>query len=299
MTSFRYALPVLVLALVLGGCNAFSFQEGAPGDSPEELLESARAAMDVGDYDKAVDHLERAHDADPEHAAVRVELAAALFAAEGIDALTLQQAAENLSGSVESATNALTADALTTGALTAGASTTGAASKYQRSSNLVCTDGADPIAERYIRVELATVTGVEIFLLSDAVLGRIAGLISDDFVSSKRFKRLEAGLQGKGLLAKVVTEVATALVQLDRIAAEYDVNLYRTRDDVYLVCAPSDNALVMGESSLCSTAQTIEVVRKLLVQRNRLIGTDPNGGILLEPLGRLLSALNGRVVCSI
>ena len=68
---------------------------------------------------------------------------------------------------------------------------------------------------------------------------------------------------------------------------------------MYLVCAPSDNALVMGESSLCSTAQTIEVVRKLLVQRNRLIGTDPNGGILLEPLGRLLSALNGRVVCSI
>jgi tetratricopeptide (TPR) repeat protein len=289
MIPLRSAVLVLALALALGGCNAFSFQDDAPGDSPDELLESARAAMDAGDVEKAVDYLERAHDTDPEHAAVRVELAAALFAAEGIDALTLQQAAENLSGSVESATDALTA----------GTSATGASSKYQRSSNLVCTDGADPIAERYIRVELATVTGVEIFLLSDAVLGRIAGLISDDFVSSKRFNRLEASLQGKGLLAKVVTEVATALVQLDRIAAEFDVNLYRTRDDVYLVCAPDDNALVTGESSLCSTARTIEVVRKLLVQRNRVIGTDPNGGILLEPLGRLLSALKGRVVCSI
>lgn len=285
MIPLRSAVFVLALALLLGGCNAFSFQDGPSGDSPDELLESARAAMDAGDYNKAVEDLERAHDADPEHAAVRVELAAALFAAEGIDALTLQQAAEHLSGSVESTT-----ESLTTGP---------SAGKYQRTSDLVCTDGADPIAERYIRIEFGTVPGVEIFLLSDAVLGRIAGLISDDFVSSNRFKRLEDSLQGKGLLAKVVTEVATALVRLDRIAAEYDVNLYRTRDDMYLVCAPNDNDLVTGESSLCSTAQTIEVVRKLLVQRNRLIGTDPNGGILLEPLGRLLSALKGRVVCSI
>ncbi|WP_420456353.1 tetratricopeptide repeat protein [Rubrivirga sp.] len=90
MTRPLLLLLAALCLLPLAGCDEtaslLSVDEGV-----EVAVEDAVLARDRGDFAQAVDLLERAHDAEPENAVVRVELATTLLQRDGIDLIDLDR----------------------------------------------------------------------------------------------------------------------------------------------------------------------------------------------------------------
>ena len=98
--SYRY--PVLLgLLLIFGGiglgCNVFDGLQSNPR-GVEALLGDADVAMNKGEPQRAVQLLERAFEKDSTHVGIRVELVNALYAARGVDLVSVRAAIEQVNG---------------------------------------------------------------------------------------------------------------------------------------------------------------------------------------------------------
>lgn len=108
MLALRRSLLVLAALAVVAGCNVLEpiYDEG--GDV-ESLLDDARYARADGDFDRAADLLEAAHEQEPENAEVRLELAGTLLQREGVNALDLVSEVVDFVQTYEAPTGSATA----------------------------------------------------------------------------------------------------------------------------------------------------------------------------------------------
>lgn len=100
--STRFCAYALVMTLAIG-CGGNLFENMSDDGSTEAKLESARIALDNGDYTEAIAILDKLHGANPEDNEITVDLATAYMGDAGLDAIELIRAAENaVSGSASS-----------------------------------------------------------------------------------------------------------------------------------------------------------------------------------------------------
>lgn len=96
--GLHVALGALLIGSVLAGCNVFGGLDAADDEDPQVLLRDARAALERGDPQAALDDLERAFALDPTDPEIRIELAGARFAVAEIDLLTLKGIVDHING---------------------------------------------------------------------------------------------------------------------------------------------------------------------------------------------------------
>ena len=83
---------------LLGGCNVFGSGSLDEGDSVDELVADADVAMTKGNYDAAVESLEKAYDEEPDNPEVRIKLSKALYGQQGITVVDLKRVVDYISG---------------------------------------------------------------------------------------------------------------------------------------------------------------------------------------------------------
>jgi len=84
---FAVGLLATLLALLVGGCNLFSFT--APSDSSTDLVEEGRDALRDGDYSKAIEKFEEALNDDEYNAAAHWGIAKAYMRQTGFTSITI------------------------------------------------------------------------------------------------------------------------------------------------------------------------------------------------------------------
>lgn len=100
MSVYRFSLFAFILLLATG-CNVYEgLYEAGTSDDPVILMQDADAALQSGDADKAVEHLEKAHENDPENVAVRAKLSSALLEKHDLNVTNLASIADEINADV-------------------------------------------------------------------------------------------------------------------------------------------------------------------------------------------------------
>lgn len=94
MKPARYAALLLLVLLPAVGCSL----AGDEGGSTEDLLADARIARREGRFERAVEWLRQAQQAEPANGEVRLELAAALLDRAGLTVFDVQASFEHITG---------------------------------------------------------------------------------------------------------------------------------------------------------------------------------------------------------
>lgn len=134
MTSFFRPTLLLLLLLPLAACD----ETGGLSADVDAAVQDAIIARQSGDYERAVEILEDAHDREPDNAAVRVELATTLLERDEIDLLDVDRIARFI---------------------TEGAGTAAGAANTIR-SGAACPYASDPTARSFEPADIDGFTGL-------------------------------------------------------------------------------------------------------------------------------------------
>ena len=221
----------VALAILVGACNVFEglYDEGT-SENTQVLLTDARAAIQDGRVDDAVDHLTKAHENEPDNVEVRAELASALLTQNDIDVMLIKDLADDIRLALEG-----------------GASkNAGCPEDVRCNFNCAVAKSVTPFSykdsDAYQRLAavLAVLRQIDALVQQPlSNLGATPGIRFDTkekraelfsmLVSSIEAKNPSANSQriaGTLLLSAGITKLATTLTEIEQAAAERDVQLY-------------------------------------------------------------------------
>ncbi|MDZ4702096.1 MAG: tetratricopeptide repeat protein [Rhodothermales bacterium] len=240
---------VVSMLFVSAGCNVFEpfYSEGA-SDDPEVLLDDARYALQNGDPDKAVTFLEKAYEIDSTNTEVRVELASALFQANGIDLLMMKDLAEFI---------------------TEQSDDTGAFAGKHPVDPLVCSfvgSSADYQALQF-DTEPAYLTIIE----HGAVIDRVAALIEG---IADTGEDLGANAQANRQMTRAIANLSVAIKLITRAAEQAGGGIYPLRNGIGY-CAPDQLTLqALQATIICDAVPYLNRAVQALGARQAILSSD-------------------------
>ena len=274
---------VLLIGLLLGGCNAFDVSPPEP-NTLDALLSDARTALASGNSARAVELLEQAYAKDSTDVRVRIELSNALYSERGLDILTLRAAAEHLVDTSE----------------TSNVPATTPLEERQE----VCTRGADPDTglDRYRRVRM-DVDPLRQLADHASVVDRVRRLVVDG-VFERRSAQLDSvnvRVRRKGFLVGAVTVITDRVIEARQRLSGPGRTLFFDRDGqpprAFVVCAESEPALARNHAALCALADATRRGIQWLRDRNRLAGRAEES-VLINRFETVAHAASARTNCS-
>lgn len=276
-------MVLLCGGMILGGCNVFEGAAPEP-ETVDALLADARSALTAGKESRAVRLLEQAFEKDSTDIRVRVELANALYAEQGLDVFALRAAVEHLSGPSDSS------------------STSGALSRTGEQNQRICTNDAQPDSAEGRYASIPTNADViRRWVGHGDLVERVRGLVvTGGLQRTSAFASTDASIRRKGLLLGAVSVVGTSVIQVHEVFEPSGTALYRDRrgaSPAFVACAGSEATLESANDVLCELAGTAGQATEWLRERGRLSG----GGEEASLVGQLESVEEGagaRMPCS-
>jgi len=288
LPRFAVLSTLLGAALVLAGCNAFGTGDTSGCDNTDECLADADAAFKNGNYDSAVNSLEKAHDQDPDNAEVRVKLTTALYEQNDLNALDMKSLSDYITD--------LEGDA-----------TKSAFSKAHSGVDLQCSvEAAEPTPENqgYTSIDLKENATFAKILTVERMLNRINSELLTREYKKEVYSGLAPDLKGSWLTNAAFADLTLAVLTVYDEAQTRGGHLYRERGGSDVVfCAPEQTDLdaleceayrvaeqedLIGEESLLATAL------RYLKDKNTLFGSSDNS-IIPDALQRLIDAVKSNL----
>lgn len=274
-------LRVVCLLLVLGtfGCNAFS------GIQPEatrvdDLLSDARIAIKKGEHQRAVRLLETAFDKDSADVEVRIELANALYAAHGVDVLSVRSAIDHVNG-------------------------TGAGAETLAENTGDCTEPAPPAdsTAQFLSVSFERDDAVGRLATEIEQFRRVSALVLEGVLQRRMdaFGEEPPRVRAKGYLIAALARVSTRLVLVRNVLQGTESTLYVAADSEgpreIAACGPTSGDVAQVEDALCRLGQSGVRAVAWLRSRNDLVGSEQTS-LLIDPLETHVDALRASLSCS-
>jgi tetratricopeptide (TPR) repeat protein len=253
MRQIHLLLMVVSMLFMSAGCNVFEpfYSEGA-SDNPDVLLDDARYALMNGDPDKAVSILEKAYAIDSTNTEVRVELASALFQANGIDLLMMKDLAEFITESSGSAGAFAGKNPDKNFGNPLACSFVGTSSDYQALQ---------------FETEPAYLTIIE----HSAVIDRVAALIEG---IADTGDDLSANARANQQMTRAIANLAAAIKLITGAAEQAGGGIYTIGNGVGY-CAPDEVALQALEATIiCEAVPYLDRAVEALAARQAILDSD-------------------------
>ncbi len=268
----RVTATLLLLCLPLAGCNVFeSFQNEGSSSDPDILLQDAKAALDRGEPEKARDYLRKAHENDPDHPGVRIELSAVELEIRGISVLLIRDLADFTRENSPTGSSASVVDG------------------NARFADQVCnfSRAEEPSAEVFNYAELdayLTLSSHDDAL--EVVIELLEGITVHDLSKHQRARLF---------MLDSTVRIARSIVRLQRVADEFDVTLYRLASGAIGACANlSDGLEAFEEIASCELLDDLKTALNGLKHREELISSGSNSALqeIIAALEEAISLLD-------
>ena len=249
--TLRAINPFSVVALCLliaGGCNAFEFlgNEDATND-PDLLLIDARFALQDGDNEKAVELLEKALEAAPDNAEIKIELSSALFQLREIDLILMKDLADFITSAPEVQTGRARASKAASCNFDGGSSA---------ASTLIFDDDSSYVS-LFNNIE---------------TLQRVQNLLQNT-LETEAAEALEENVVGNARMMRSLAAMGMAVIQIKIQADASQATLHRLPNGGIGYCAENPAALAVLESFvLCEQMPALDRAVGDLVFRQQLFG---------------------------
>ncbi len=251
MRQIRLLVMAASMLFLSAGCNVFEpFYEAGSSDDPEVLLDDARYALQNGEPDKAVAILEKAFAVDSSNAEVRVELAAALFLANGIDVLVMKDLAEFITESSSSA---------------------GKHQRFNTSQALACSFAGNEAEVRtlHFEEEPAYLTIVEHSPIIDRVMALVDGVLDNE-------GNLSGNTDANRQMTRAIANLSAAIKLITRAVELAEGDIYSVGTSIGY-CAPTQEALDAIETAIVcgrGALHYLDNAAHALGRRQQLIDSD-------------------------
>ncbi len=272
-----WAAIIFVFGSFLLGCNVFDGVQDEPS-TVDALLADARVAMTNGNAERAVRLLESAHERDSTHVGVRIELANALYAANGLDLFTVRSAVEHVSG-------------------------VRAESPSENEMGAVCTGAPEPArsSDRFVPVSFED-EDWQAFASHREQMRRVSHLVVSGGLQrrAEAFAQESPRIRAKGYLLAALTRVSLRLLALQNEIEDANATLYVDVEDgvprAFVACGGTVESIDGDEHALCRGAQGIRQAVSWLQARNDLIGSDQRS-LIIDLLEAHVDAIQARHSC--